>query len=59
MKADKVHRVTLSQEAIALLELIKPFTQLQDFIFPAPRGDMLSDMSLTALIKRMHEQKFK
>lgn len=59
MKADKEHRVPLSQEAIALLELIKPFTQLQDFIFPAPRGGMLSDMSLTTLIKRMHEQKLK
>ncbi|ENX23088.1 hypothetical protein F892_02331 [Acinetobacter vivianii] len=59
MKADKEHRVPLSQEAIALLELIKPFTQLQDFIFPAPRGGMLSNMSLTTLIKRMHEQKLK
>ncbi|CAA0200500.1 Integrase [Acinetobacter baumannii] len=59
MKADKEHRVPLSQKTIALLELIKPSTQLQDFIFPAPRGGMLSDMSLTTLIKRIHEQKLK
>lgn len=59
MKADKEHRVPLSQEAIALLELIRPYTQLQDFIFPATRGSMLSKMSLTTLIKRMHEQKLK
>lgn len=60
MKADKEHRVPLSQEAITLLESIKQYTQPQDFIFPAPRGGgMLSDMSLTALIKRMHEQKIK
>lgn len=59
MKADKEHRVPLSQEAIALLELIRPYTQQQNFIFPAPRGGMLSDMSLTTLIKRMHEQKLK
>ena len=59
MKADKEHRVPLSQEAIALLELIQEYTQPQDFIFPAPRGGMLSDMSLTTLIKRMHEQKVK
>jgi len=60
MKAEKEHRVPLSQEAIALLESIKPYTQLQDFIFPAPRNrQMLSDMSLTTLIKRMHEQKIK
>lgn len=41
-----------------MLESIKPYNQLQDFIFPAPRsGAMLSDMSLTTLIKCMHEQK--
>lgn len=58
MKAEKEHRVPLSQEEIALVESIKPYTQLQDFIFPAPRSDaMLSDMSLTTLINRMHEQK--
>ena len=60
MKAEKEHRVPLSNEALTLLESIKPYTQLQDFIFPAPRnGSMLSDMSLTTLIKRMHEQKLK
>ena len=60
MKADKEHRVPLSQQAINLLESIQPYTQLHDFIFPAPRsGEMLSDMSLTTLIRRLHEQKFK
>ncbi|PCN59823.1 tyrosine-type recombinase/integrase [Acinetobacter sp. YT-02] len=59
MKADKEHRVPLSQEAIALLESIQQYSRPQDFIFPAPRGGMLSDMSLTTLIKRMHEQKLK
>lgn len=60
MKAEKEHRVPLSKEAINLLESIQAYTQLQDFIFPAPRnGQMLSDMSLTTLIKRMHEQKAK
>ena len=59
MKAEKEHRVPLSQEALSLLESIQLYTP-QDFIFPAPRGGgMLSDMSLTALIKRMHEQKLK
>lgn len=60
MKADKEHRVPLSQEAINLLESIQEYTQPKDFIFPAPgNGTMLSDMSLTTLIKRMHEQKLK
>ncbi|KYQ80982.1 integrase [Acinetobacter lactucae] len=62
MKADKEHRVPLSQVAISLLEQLYQETHPQpgDFIFPTPRsGEMLSDMSLTAMIKRMHEQKFK
>ncbi|MCY6412078.1 tyrosine-type recombinase/integrase [Acinetobacter sp. VNH17] len=60
MKAEKEHRVPLSQQALNLLESIQNHTQTQDFIFPAPRtGEMLSDMSLTTLIKRMHEQKLK
>ena len=42
-----------------MLESIQQYTRPQDFIFPAPRGGMLSDMSLTTLIKRMHEQKLK
>ncbi|WP_374663537.1 tyrosine-type recombinase/integrase [Acinetobacter sp.] len=60
MKAEKEHRVPLSLEAINLLKSIQEYTQPQDFIFPAPRnGQMLSDMSLTTLIKHMHEQKIK
>ena len=49
MKADKEHRVPLSEPAIELLKSIQTFTQSQGYIFPAPRGtSMLSDMSLTA-----------
>lgn len=62
MKTKKEHRVPLSQPAIDLLKIIEKDFQPQpnDFIFPAPRsGGMLSDMSLTALIKRMHEQRLK
>lgn len=58
MKADKEHRVPLSQEAINLLESVQAYNLSSEFIFPAPRtGEMLSDMSLTTLIKRMHKQK--
>ncbi|SSR15648.1 site-specific recombinase, phage integrase family [Acinetobacter baumannii] len=61
MKADKEHRVPLSEAAISLLEQLYQETHPQpdDFIFPAPRGGMLSDMSLTTLIKRMHRKKLK
>lgn len=60
MKAQKEHGVSLFQEAINLLKSIQEYTLPQNFIFPAPRnGQMLSDRSLTTLIKRMHEQKLK
>ena len=60
MKAEKEHRVPLSELAIELLKSIQTDIEPQSYIFPAPRtGSMLSDMSLTALIKRMHEQKLK
>jgi integrase len=60
MKAEKEHSVPLSKEAMNLLKSIQEYTQPQDFIFPTPRsGEMLSDMSLTTWIKRMHEQKLK
>lgn len=60
MKAEKEHRVPLSEPAIELLKSIQTDIEPQSYIFPAPRtGSMLSDMSLTALIKRMHEQKLK
>jgi integrase len=52
MKAGKEHRVPLSDEAIALLAGL-PRVEGSPFVFPAPRGGALSDMALTAVLKRM------
>ena len=52
MKAGKEHRVPLSDAAIKLLEAM-PHIEGTDLVFPAPRGGQLSDMSLTALTRRM------
>lgn len=52
MKAGKEHRVPLSSLTINLLKEIPRFIG-NDLIFPAPRGGRLSDMSLTAVLKRM------
>jgi integrase len=52
MKASKEHRVPLSDAALDLLENLPRFAGC-DLIFPAPMGGMLSDMSLTAVIRRM------
>ena len=52
MKAGKEHRVPLSDAAIALLKDLPRFKD-NKIVFPAPRGGMLSDMSLLAVLKRM------
>lgn len=52
MKAGKEHRVPLSTPAIQLLESLPRFLD-NDLVFPAPRGGILSDMTLTAVMRRM------
>lgn len=50
MKAAKEHRVPLSKEAIALLDAMP---RTGDLIFPSNKGTILSDMTMTAVIRRM------
>lgn len=52
MKAGKEHRVPLSGAAIELLEAL-PRREDSPYVFSAPRGGMLSDMTLSALMRRM------
>lgn len=52
MKAKKEHRVPLSTLAAQLLKNL-PRVEGSDFVFPAPRGGKLSDMALTAVMRRM------
>ncbi len=52
MKAGKEHRVPLSAEALALLDAL-PRMGGTDLVFPAPRGGVLSDMTLAAVLRRM------
>lgn len=58
MKAEKEHRVPLSDDVVVLLEAL-PRVVGNDYVFPAPRGGKLSDMALTTLIRRMHEAECK
>ena len=55
MKANKEHRVPLSSQALALLKSITPDAG-NDLVFPAPRGGVLSDMTLTAVLRRMENR---
>lgn len=52
MKAGKEHKVPLSPEAIALLQKLPRF-EGSDYLFCAPRGGALSDMTLSAVLRRM------
>lgn len=54
MKMGKGHRVPLSTRAVALLEAL-PRLEGNPLVFPAARGGQLSDMTLSATMKRMHE----
>jgi integrase len=52
MKAGKPHRVPLSKTALRLLRSL-PRLASTDLVFPAPRGGLLSDMTLVAVLRRM------
>lgn len=52
MKAGKEHRVPLSEAAVALLESL-PRMAGTDLVFPSSRRTELSNMTLTAVLRRM------
>lgn len=52
MKAGKEHRVPLSARAVELLRAL-PRMAGSDYVFPAARGGMLSDMTISAVMRRM------
>ena len=51
MKAKREHRAALNEEAVKLL---KSLPRSADLIFPNNKDDKLSDMTLTAVLKRMN-----
>ncbi|WP_316857865.1 integrase arm-type DNA-binding domain-containing protein [uncultured Cohaesibacter sp.] len=54
MKMDREHRVPLPQAAVELLEAL-PRMEGSPYVFFAPRGGKLSDMSISAVMRRMNE----
>lgn len=52
MKAGKEHRVPLSADAVTLLNSLDR-VEGTDFVFPSAKGKPLSDMTLTAVLRRM------
>lgn len=51
IKAGKSHRVPLSEPAVAIIENLPRISET--YVFAAPSGDPLSDMSLSAVCRRM------
>lgn len=58
MKAGRNHRVPLTPEAVAILQSV-PRTDDSPYVFRAPRGGELSDMSISAVMRRMQEAEIK
>ena len=54
MKAGREHRVPLTREAVELLQAL-PRMAGSPYVFFAPQGGMLSDMTLSAVMRRMQE----
>jgi len=54
MKMKREHRVPLTTAALTVLQAL-PRLDGSDLIFPAARGGELSDMTLSATMKRIHE----
>jgi len=52
MKAGREHRIPLSEPAITLLKSLPSFGGTE-VVFPSTKGDPLSDMTLTATMRRM------
>lgn len=52
MKARKEHRVPLSSAALALLKGL-PRQESNELVFPSRTGGLVSDMTLTAVLRRM------
>ncbi|MEP2438446.1 MAG: tyrosine-type recombinase/integrase, partial [Roseibium sp.] len=57
MKASEQHEVPLSDAALSVLQAVhEDGLEADHVVFLAPRGGLLSDMSLSAVLKRMGRQ---
>ena len=54
MKGGKAHTVPLNDAAVDLLESLPRF-EGSDYVFSAPRGGAISDMTISATLRRMHK----
>jgi integrase len=56
MKARRLHRVPLSGPALEVLRAVRPARpRPDDFVFPSANGGAISDMTISAVTRRMNE----
>ena len=58
MKMGRVHRIPLPSPAVNILKSLEPATNSK-YVFASSKGSPLSDMTLSALMKRMHQSDLK
>ena len=58
MKSKKEHRVALTSESVALLGSLSQSKNCP-LVFPSAKGKMLSDMTISAIMRRIHEADIK
>lgn len=59
MKGNRVHRVPLTERALAIVQELAPLRAAGDLVFPGTRpGAPLSDMTLDAVLRRMKLKPF-
>ena len=58
MKMGRVHRIPLPSLALNILKSLEPTTNSK-YVFASSKGSPLSDMTLSALMKRMHQSDLK
>jgi len=58
MKSKKEHRVALTSESVAILRSL-PQSKNCHLVFPSAKGKMLSDMTISAIMRRIHEADIK
>lgn len=59
MKAGREHRVPLTTRCLSILREVRPLARSDGYVFPGARqGRPLSDMSLSAVLKRMKLSQF-
>ena len=57
-KAGRLHTIPLQNIAVDILKSLEAHSQ-SEYVFASPKGRMISDMTLSAIMRRMHQDDLK